>query len=139
MKLTLCFLCSLQLQKPEDIGTDREHDRPESELIPRRARDLAWTKTWITWRGPQRKPESSRIVSQPALSVELSWLSPLKAVLRQVLAKLKDLVWLNGTNNPTARCQIRTLSCTKTCLKNNKQKHPDESSLLLAYSLFIKC
>lgn len=52
MKLTLCFLCSLQLQKPEDIGTDREHDRPESELIPRRARDLAWKKTWITRRGP---------------------------------------------------------------------------------------
>ena len=109
LKMTLYFLCSSQLQRPKDISTDREHDGFWSELIPGRARNLAWTKTWTKRRGQERKLESSQIISQPALSVKVSWLSSLKALLSQVLAKLKGLAWLDGTTNLTNRPQICTL------------------------------
>lgn len=59
----------------------------------------------------QRKSGSSQTISQPALSVELSWLQSLRAILSQVLAKLEDGAQLDGADNPTARCQICTLSC----------------------------
>lgn len=113
LKMTLYFLCSSQLQRPKDISTDREHDGFWSKLIPGRARNLAWTKAWTkSWtkrRGQERKLESSQIISQPALSVMVSWLSSLKALLSQVLAKLKGLAWLDGTTNLTNRPQICTL------------------------------
>lgn len=109
LKMTLYFLCSSQLQRPKDISTDREHDGFWSKLIPGRARNLAWTKTWTKRRGQERKLESSQIISQPALSVMVSWLSSLKALLSQVLAKLKGLAWLDGTTNLTNRPQICTL------------------------------
>lgn len=109
LKMTLYFLCSSQLQRPKDISTDREHDGFWSKLIPGRARNLAWTKTWTKRRGQERKLESSQIISQPALSVMVSWLSSLKALLSQVLAMLKGLAWLDGTTNLTNRPQICTL------------------------------
>lgn len=51
IKLTLYFLCSSQLPTPNNISTDRKRDRLWSELIPTRARNLAWTKTWTKRRG----------------------------------------------------------------------------------------
>lgn len=101
---------------------------------------LLGTKVCIKQRDLRRKSENSQTISQPALSVELSWLPSLRAILSQVLAKLEDGLQLDGADNPTARCQIRTLSCInmpdKQQTKGNLMN--PHYCLLISCTLFIK-
>lgn len=98
IKLTLCFLCFLQLQRPKDISTDSERDSIWNELIPSRARTLAWTKTW-TKRGDQKGDWEAH---RPSPSLHCPWRCPGCQASRLASAEFSQSfkVWFGWKEQP---------------------------------------